>query len=178
MIELSHKELLRQLMYNPWTGIFYWKINTSNNSIKAYSIAGSKKTNGRITIKINSKPYYAHRLARFYVDGYMSENVIDHKDRVPYHNWISNLREVSGQCNQRNTKSRKDNTSGVKGVYADKYSGKWTAAVRVNNKSKYLGIHKDFDEAVCHRLAAEQCLDWEGCDSNSPAYLYVKENIQ
>lgn len=32
--------------------------------------------------------------------------------------------------------------------------------------------------AVCARLAGEQCLDWEGCDSNSPAYKYVKENIQ
>jgi len=31
--------------------------------------------------------------------------------------------------------------------------------------------------AVCARLAAEQCLDWERCDSNSPAYQYVQNNI-
>lgn len=36
----------------------------------------------------------------------------------------------------------------------------------------------DFDEAVCYRLAAEQCLNWSGCYDNSSACKYVKENIQ
>ena len=33
------------------------------------------------------------------------------------------------------------------------------------------------DDAVCARLAAEQCLNWEGCDSNSSAYQFVKKYI-
>lgn len=42
----------------------------------------------------------------------------------------------------------------------------------------YLSIFDDFTEAVAHRLAAEQCLDWDGCDSTSPAYLYMKEYLK
>jgi len=32
-------------------------------------------------------------------------------------------------------------------------------------------------EAACYRLAAEQAENWEGCDSTSPAYLYVRKFI-
>lgn len=34
------------------------------------------------------------------------------------------------------------------------------------------------DEAVCHRLAAEQCVNWPGCDSSSPAYQYVQKMLR
>ena len=47
----------------------------------------------------------------------------------------------------------------------------------INYKKIYLGIYKDFDEAVCVRLAVEQCVNWEGCDSNSPAYQYVQKML-
>lgn len=173
--ELTYDELHEQLMYNPWTGLFYWKIQKSN--IKIGSIAGTKQ-NGYIHIQINDKIYMAHRLSWFYVHGYMPENMIDHKDRVKHHNWIKNLREVSNQCNARNTGNYKNNTSGIKGVCFHKHSGKWESGICIDTKNKSLGRYIEFDEAVCARLAGEQCLNWEGCDSSSPAYLYVTGNIQ
>ena len=178
-MRLIHKELCRQLSYNNSTGIFKWKI--SKDGTKAGTIAGYKNSDGYIIIGINKKSHKAHRLAWFYVHGHMPENMIDHIDKNPkhrHHNWITNLREASNQCNQRNRGNPKNNTSGVKGVSWDKYAEKWKTVIYVNNKEKYLGSHKDFDEAVCHRLAGEQCVNWVGCDSESPAYLYVKENIQ
>jgi hypothetical protein len=33
----------------------------------------------------------------------------------------------------------------------------------------------DFDEAVCTRLAGEQCLNYDSCDTNSTAYQYVQQ---
>ncbi len=167
-----------QLMYNPWTGLFYWKINKGNGRIKAGSVAGSKDSNGYILIGIDKKVHSAHCLAWFYVHDYFPENDIDHKDRIRHHNWISNLREVSRSCNTRNTGNRKDNISGVKGVCFHKLLNKWQVKITINQKQKYIGVHKDFDEAVCHRLAAEQCVGWEGCDSISPAFQYVKKIIQ
>jgi hypothetical protein len=110
--------------------------------------------------------------------GYWPENVIDHKDRVRHHNWIKNLREVSNQCNQRNRGNSKNNTSGVKGVSFDNVTNKWRPYIKINNKLFRLGSYKEFDNAVCARLAAEQCLGWSGCDSNSPAFQYVKDFIQ
>ena len=84
---------------------------------------------------------------------------------------------ASQSCNLRNTGNFAHNTSGVKGVSWSKLTNKWEACIKINRKKKHLGMYKNFDDAVCARLAGEQCLDWEGCDSNSPAYLYVKEML-
>jgi len=172
---ITYKELHKQLMYNPWTGYFYWCI--SRQSIKIGKIAGTK-SNGYIVIKINKKPYKAHRLAWLYVYGYFPENDIDHRDQTRHHNWWSNLRETSNQCNQRNRGNPVNNTSNVKGVYWHKQNKLWQVIIVINNKNKFLGYYKSFDNAVCARLAGEQCVGWDGCDLNSPAYLYVKEVIR
>ena len=172
---LTHKELQNQLDYDQLTGFFKWKIVKPGVSIG--QVAGSKM-NGYIQIMVNEIPYQAHRLAWFYVYGYWPENDIDHIDRIKYHNWISNLRETSGQCNQRNTGNPKNNKSGVKGVYWIKKTKGWLTQIGVNNKVKSLGYYKSFDDAVCARLAGEQCLNWEGCDNNSPAFKYVRKHIQ
>ncbi|MCP4373939.1 MAG: hypothetical protein GY797_38420 [Deltaproteobacteria bacterium] len=65
---LEHKTLLELLMYNPWTGLFYWK-ETREGLAKKYEIAGSEDA-GYIDITVNGRSYKAHRLAWFYVYGY------------------------------------------------------------------------------------------------------------
>ena len=173
---IIHKELKRQLSYNALTGIFKWKVST-NNAITIGDIAGHAEDSGYISITVNGVFYFAHRLAWFYYYGYWPENQIDHRDRIRYHNWILNLREVSNQCNQRNRGNSKNNTSGVKGVSWSKEKEKWISYVYLNSNYKNLGYYKEFDNAVCARLAGEQCVNWAGCDSESPAYLYVRDEI-
>ena len=175
--KLTYEELHRVLDYNPLTGILKWKIRPAC-CIHIGDIAGCSDSNGYIIIHFRGYSYKAHRLAWFHYYGYMPENIIDHRDRIEYHNWILNLREVSQQCNVRNIGNYKHNTSGVKGVYWLKNDKKWRANLTVKGKAKVLGQFKTFDEAVCHRLAGEQCVDWSNCDSSSPAYQYVKNNIQ
>lgn len=177
--DITQKELKRQLHYDPVTGIFTRKVSNTN-CVKIGDVAGSKNCQGYIDIWINNKPYRAHRLAWLYMYGYWPENTIDHKDNNPkhkHHNWISNLREASYQCQQRNQKNGKNNTSGIKGVCWSNKTKRWRVVIGINKKQHYLGVFKTFDEAVCHRLAAEQCLGWGNCDSNSSAYQYIKENI-
>jgi len=178
MKNLTHEELLRQLDYNPITGLFYWK-STNSKRVKVGDVAGTfKRKDGYVIIIINGTGHKAHRLAWFYVHGYDSEYSIDHfPDRNKHHNWISNLREASSQCQTRNQGDRKDNTSGVKGVSLNKRENKWKAYIEINQKRKHLGTFENFDEAVCTRLAGEQCVNWEESDPNSPAYQYVKKNI-
>lgn len=170
---LTQKELKKILKYNYNTGAFTWIKRLSNRSIIGKS-AGSL-SNGYILIMIEGKNYRAHRLAWLYHYGYMPENGIDHINRDKSDNRIENLREVSQQCNTRNTSNFKHNTSGVKGVSWFSRTNKWIARIKVNGKEYHLGYHKDLIEAVAHRLAAEQCLDWQGCDSSSPAYMYMRE---
>jgi len=97
-------------------------------------------------------------LAWLYIYGYWPENDINHKDRIKHHNWISNLREISQQYNTRNIRNLKNNKSGVKGVCKNKRS-KYKSYITVNNKKTNFGQYKDFNEAICHHLAAEQCLN-------------------
>lgn len=174
--KLTQKRLREVLDYDPKTGIFIRRCTVNYNAVKGSS-AGWINSHRYIHITIDKKPYKAHRLAWLYMYGYLPEHGIDHRDRIKHHNWIDNLREVSQSCNIINTGNRKDNKSGVKGVCWDSDQKKWKAQIKGNGKSRNLGRYKDFSEAVCHRLSAEQCLDWEGCDSSSPAYKYVQKNI-
>jgi len=174
---LTQIELKDALKYDEFTGIFRW--NRSGFSIKHGSIAGnSYKGNPYIRIMINGVHYYAHKLAFLYMDGYLPENEIDHIDNNKINNSFKNLREVSRICNSRNKVNYSNNKSGVKGVYYDSFNNKFRPQISVNNRKIYLGRFNSFIEAVCMRLAAEQCLDWSGCDLSSPAFKYVSSNIK
>jgi hypothetical protein len=174
MKKLTQKRLKELLRYDPATGIFRWKISNSNR-IKIGNITGCITKYGYLEIVIDKKNYKSHRLAFLYMNGYFPENDIDHINRLKTDNRWINLREVSRQCNIRNSNNYRTNTSGIKGVSWHNPSNKWMSYIYINNKRKNLGYYKSFDNAVCARLAGEQCLDWAGCDSNSLAYQYIKK---
>lgn len=156
-------------------GVLIWKVRLSN--MVAGRVAGGVDGNGYTLIGVDGKRYRSHRLIWLYHHGYMPEHDIDHVNRNPGDNRIENLREVGDVCNQRNTGNFATNTSGVKGVCWFAQRGKWLAKIVVSGKHRYLGVHADFLEAVCHRLAAEQAIDWSGCDGCSPAFKYVRSHI-
>ena len=172
---ITQSRLKELLHYNPDTGIFIRKV--SRQGIRADGVAGYTRKDGYIQIKIDNKNYFAQRLAWLDYYGYLPENELDHIDRIRHHNWIDNLREVSRQCNLRNTGNISTNTSGVKGISFHKNAHKWAASIKVNGKVNHLGYSTEFTEAVAHRLAAEQCLNWSTCDSSSPAYQYMQKYL-
>jgi hypothetical protein len=170
---ITYERLHKLLDYDPDTGVFTWRVNRGDK-IKVGQKAGAETAAGYTRIKIGPRNYFAHRLAWLYTHGYFPESKIDHINRVPSDNRLLNLREVSQSCNIRNARIFCTNTSGVTGVGWVAKGGRWRARLTINYKTYYLGDYDDFDEAVCARLAAEQCLNWEGCDSDSPAYRYVQ----
>ena len=167
---------IRKLFDYRADGTLIRRINGGKRTF-AGDIAGTANPDGRLRIQIDRKVYLNHRLIWLWHHGYLPEHALDHIDRNPGNNRIENLREVSLSCNQRNTDNRADNISGVKGVCWSKSRQKWHVQIGVSRKVINLGYYTNFLEAVCHRLAAEQYLDWEGCDSSSPAYQYVKKHI-
>lgn len=175
-MKLTQNRLKELLHYNPETGIFTWKVSPTNR-VEPGDVAGCIRKDGYVYIQLYGKKYGAHILAWLYMEGYFVENEIDHENRIKDDNRWDNLRHVSRSCNMRNRSIQSNNTSGVAGVSWCSRNKKWVSQIRINSKQKNLGRYEDFDEAVCLRLAAEQCLDWSGCDSNSTAYQYVKENI-
>lgn len=172
------QERLQELMhYDPDTGDFKWKVQKAR-CIKIGEVIHRIDYKGYVVVKIDGKTYKLHRLVFLYMEGYLPENQVDHINRIRNDNRWCNLREVSKQCNLRNSKQRIDNTSGVKGVCWFKRDNKWQVNIRILDKKHYLGLFNDFAEAVAHRLAAEQCLDWDGCDLYSPAFLYMKKILK
>lgn len=163
---LTQKRVKELFDYDPGSGIVTRRANCKE--------VRSPDKHGHLRVWISGRHYQLHQIIWLWVEGYLPEQGIDHKDRVPYHNWWDNLRLASQQCNLRNAGLRSDNTSGVKGVSFDKPRGKWAAYIAIFSKKKDLGRHTTLDEAVLHRLAAEQCLEWHGCDLDSPALNYVK----
>lgn len=171
------QEHVRELFdYDPEAGILIWKISSSSRA-QAGSCAGSIGKDGYYGVGIHKKRYRLHRIIWLHVYGYLPENDLDHINQIRTDNRIKNLREVSRMCNNRNTGNQKNNTSGVKGVTFWKKRKKWCAVLMINNKTHYLGLYSDFDEAVCARLAGEQCVNWSGCESLSPAFKYVQKML-
>lgn len=56
----------------------------------------------------------------------------------------------------RSNKPHALNTSGCRGVYLDKSTGKWRARLRFKGKTYNFGSYANFDDAVKARKAAEQ----------------------
>lgn len=156
-------------------GELIWKISPTN-SVKAGDVAGSIGGHGYSLTSVDNKKYSNHLIIWVWHYGYLPEHEIDHRDRIRTNNRIGNLRELSHLCNIRNSKQRLS-LSGVKGVswISRKLShGVWRAYICVHGKISHLGYFSDLTEAVAHRLAAEQALNWEGCDSTSPSFIYMQ----
>lgn len=142
-----NQERLKQLLhYDPETGIFRWLVRRGPKF--PGDVAGSENDKGYIQIGLDGKTYRAHRLAWLYMTGEWPKDEIDHRNRVPNHNWFDNLREAGGNQNQANVDKQKNNTSGYKGVQLYKRTGKWQAYIIVNRKQKHLGYFSKVEDAA------------------------------
>jgi hypothetical protein len=171
--KLTQARLREVLDYDSETGVFTFRIDRGLCG-KRGGVVGAKNSCGYLMICIDGIQLAAHRLAWLYTYGYIPENEIDHINRTKTDNRIENLREVSRSCNIRNRVNSKNNTSGIKGVSWAKERQQWIVRIMVNCREINIGRFDDFSEAACARLAAEQCVDWSGCDSSSSAYKYVR----
>ena len=157
MSDLTQARLKELLSYDPDTGNFIWIKKTSvYSSILIGSVAGSVNDRGYKYIKIDGKDYRAHRLAWLYVYGEFPDDIIDHMNRDRADNRISNLRIVTQSVNSKNGKIRKNNTSGITGVYWYKPTQKWLALASINKKLTRLGLFDTIEEAIAARKAAEK----------------------
>jgi hypothetical protein len=146
---LTHEYIKEALTYIPDSGVFIWNKrpqcnfknpNYSNawNGKYENTFAGSVKKGGYVVLHVGSKSYFAHRLAFLYMEGFCTENDIDHIDGDRANNRWINLREASSRCNGQNRKIAKNNTSGVVGVTWHKLSKKWMASLMISGKTIYV----------------------------------------
>lgn len=115
----------------------YWWANKSSNGTRWY--AWGKKDGGCPTVGL-------HWLIANPPAGF----VVDHKDHDGLNNVRNNLRWCTHADNTHNSRIRKDNTSGYKGVGLHKFQGKiwWRARIAANGKRKTIGHYRTAVEAA------------------------------
>ncbi len=144
MTEKLTLERLREcLSYDPDTGIFTWRIKNRRPAIR--SVAGTISVYGYRIIEIDGAKHRASRLAWFYMTGEWPTKQVDHRNMVRDDDRFANLREATQTQNLRNTRMRRDNTAGYKGVHLNKRNNRWRAFINVEGRQRYLG---SFDTAA------------------------------
>jgi hypothetical protein len=113
--------------------------------------AGYPNSRGYLTIGFKGKKHFVHRVIWFIVKGKQPPPTLDHVNNNITDNRIENLREANTAQNMHNASLRKDNKSGVKGVFWLEKRKRWVAKISHNKKNIFLGNFKhliDAEEAV------------------------------
>ena len=143
---ILHSRITKVLHYSIITGEFTWLVRASIR-VKVGNTAGYVDRAGYHRVGVDGYNFLAHRLAFFYIEGVWPTNEIDHVDRCRTNNTWVNLREATRSENMFNVGKRKNNTSGVKGVYWNKEKHKFQAQATVRGKQVYLGRYDSLDAA-------------------------------
>jgi hypothetical protein len=142
MTDISYNRLIELVDYDFETGLFTRK-KAVGRSFEA-RVLGYQKNNGYVAFTLDSKKYYAHRLAWLFVHKKFPTHDVDHIDGNRANNKISNLRDIPRSLNLENTiKAKSSNKStGLIGSYLHEPTGKFMSRIQVNKKDKYLGLYE------------------------------------
>lgn len=127
---------------------FYFDLEDYDR-IKDYCWSENNSGKGYIYTSFEGKCILLHNLI-------LTKNEIDHINHNPKDNRKNNLRIVTRSQNQMNVGIKKNNKSGVTGVWWDKRHNSWVAKIQKNKIRYTLGYFEDFDKAVKVRKEAEQ----------------------
>lgn len=87
--------------------------------------------------------------------------IVDHKNRDPLDNRISNLNLVTNAESAQNKGLYKRNKSGARGVHWYKNYQKWCVSLRLNGKKIHGGYFTNFAEAVyCSKFLQNKYFDY------------------
>ncbi len=102
---------------------------------------------GRRTIKT------VHRLvAEHFLENPDNKQCVDHIDNNRLNNNLLNLRYATLKENGQNTKLRRDNTSGHKGVSYNKTFDKWRAQITIDGIKIHIGYYEHKEDAIQARI--------------------------
>jgi hypothetical protein len=129
---LTRARLRELLHYDKDTGVFRW-LERVGEEMRPGDVAGY------VQINVDHRTYQAHQLAWFYMTGRRCRPMIDHRDGNSINNRWSNLRRATATQNSANRRRSLRNTSGYKGVFLCRKSGRWRAFICKKRRRILLG---------------------------------------
>jgi hypothetical protein len=152
-------ERVRELLnYDQETGVFTWlagaNLGKGHGRRKPGAEAGCKGLR-YMTLCIDGKHVYAHRVAWLYMTGEWPAFTVDHRSRDGFDNRWANLRQATIAQQRQNSSLSRRNTSGHKGVSWDRAKGKWQAGIGVNGRRLALGRFDDVEQAAAAYVEAK-----------------------
>jgi len=169
-------EMLRRLFIcDAVTGRLVWKARTPDMFDGPRSLWRCLKWNGRYAgkdaghclpkgyrcVRIFNRSYLEHHVIWAVVHGEWPI-ALDHRFGVERGNGISNLRRATQAQNMQNTKKRRDNKSGFKGVSWDSVNEKWVVRIRMLGGGKYQNIGRFDDPSVAHDAYCRRAVELYG----------------
>ena len=132
------EDLRKAFAYDPDTGLFTH--NRTSGSARKGDVAGSTGKDGYVRLTFCGYSLKAHRVAWLFSTGDDPlELQVDHKDREPSNNRISNLRLTTSGPNRANSIS--------KGWFKNRH-GQYQATIRIAGEHKGLGTYATPEEAA------------------------------
>ena len=151
---------MRELLdYDPETGLAFWRPNARRvgGSHLNGMPAGHLSRRGYKILHMDGVLLQFHRAAWAYVHGEWPQLQIDHINGDKSDNRIANLRLATFSQNNRNSKPKKDNRSGIKGLHYRADRGVWRAVIQENGKLTHLGHFSKVEDAkAAYETAAER----------------------
>lgn len=153
----SQDRLLELFTYDAETGQLAWADDFgAGGKRRKGRPAGFLAPNGYIRVKVDGKPYLAHRVIWKMLHGIDAPDTIDHINRDRADNRLANLRTAAHVDNVRSRSiySKHSNT-GYLGVCYLAAAGRYVATLWHQGTTYYLGRHKAIAGALAARRAKE-----------------------
>ncbi|MGJ8681634.1 HNH endonuclease [Paraglaciecola sp.] len=152
----SQDRLKKVLNYDPITGNLTWKHHANRVDLIG-SGCGTKRSDGYYSCHIDGDKFAVHRVIYKLMTN-EEPQLVDHINGNPSDNRWCNLRSVTSQENNKNTKLLKNNKTGIAGVFYHEKQHRYHANVRINGKSLHLGSYADIEKAKFARSIADKVL--------------------
>lgn len=100
------------------------------------------------------------KLHRIIIGAKTNKQLVDHLNGDKLDNRKSNLRIVTPAENNKNVRRKSNNSSGATGVYEERSSGLFVAAIQMQHKKLHIGRYDTVSEANIAYRAAAKALDF------------------